>query len=169
MFMRIIWATVTLVFLIVRPLILAGLLVWSQGSSELRAQTASTSAIAGVITDASAGAVPGATITVTNTDNGQSRTVTTGPDGSYNIALLPPSSYKVTISSTGFKQEEVTATAAVTEVANVSRRLAVGSQTEAITVAATAEELQTTSSALGTVVSTRTVSALPLTTRNYTD
>jgi hypothetical protein len=135
----------------------------------LQAQTASTSAITGTITDASGAVVAGATITATNTDNGQSRIVSTGADGTYNFGLLPPGTYKVTISATGFKQEEVTTTVAVTEAANISRQLVLGSQADAITVEATASALQTGTSAMGTVVSTRIVGALPLTTRNYTD
>jgi len=153
----------------IRSLILAGVLVVFETTPVLQAQTASTSAITGTISDASSGVIAGATITATNTDNGQSRTVSTGADGAYNFGLLPPGTYKITISATGFKQEDVTVTVAVTEVANVSRRLALGSQADAITVEATAAELQTGTSALGTVVSTRIVSALPLTTRNYTD
>jgi len=153
----------------IRSLILVGIAALIGGGLGLQAQTASTSAISGTITDASSAVIAGATVTATNTDNGQSRTVSTGTDGTYNFGLLLPGTYKVMISATGFKQEEVTVTVAVTEVANISRRLALGSQAEAITVEATAADLQTGTSALGTVVSTRIVSALPLTTRNYTD
>ena len=150
-----------------RAFIFAGLAVcfW-QG---LQAQTASTGGISGTITDATGGVVPGAAVTATNGDNGQSRKVTTGADGAYNLGLLPPGPYKVAISATGFKQEEVNVNVAVTEVATVSRKLALGSQTETVTVSESAVELQTGTSALGTVVSNRTVAALPLTTRNYTD
>jgi hypothetical protein len=152
----------------IRSLIFVGVAVFAS-ALVLQAQTASTSAITGTITDASSAVIAGAAITATNTDNGQSRTVSTGTDGTYNFGLLPPGTYRVTISATGFKQEEVTVTVAVTDVATVSRRLALGSQADTITVAATADELQTGTSSLGTVVSTRIVSALPLTTRNYTD
>jgi Carboxypeptidase regulatory-like domain len=153
----------------IRPLILAGIVVWIGFTLALQAQTASTSAITGTITDASGGVVAGATITATNTDNGQSRTVSTGADGTYNFGLLPPGTYKVIISATGFRQEEVTVTVAVTEAANLSRQLALGSQADTITVEAAAVELQTGTSAMGTVVDTSTVVALPLTTRNYID
>jgi hypothetical protein len=138
-------------------------------SAPLAAQTASTSAITGVITDASGGLVPSATVIAVNLENGLTRTVLTGPEGSYNLGLLPPGSYRVTIAAAGFRSEEVRVSVSVTETMNVSPRLSVGSQADSITISASAEGLQTESSALGTVVSTRTVAALPLTTRNYTD
>ena len=42
--------------------------------------------IAGTVTDSQQSAVPGATITVTNTANGASRTVVSTADGSYRLA-----------------------------------------------------------------------------------
>src|SRR5712691_4712481 len=80
------------------------------GSFYVQAQTASTSAITGTITDLTNGAVPNATVTATNTDNGQSRSVTTAVDGTYNFGLLPPGTYRVTITASGFKTEEVRVT-----------------------------------------------------------
>ncbi|PWU05740.1 MAG: hypothetical protein C5B51_13870 [Terriglobia bacterium] len=154
---------------LMRSLLLVCFVVLFEGALALRAQTASTGAITGTITDSSSAVVPGATVAAINTETGQSRSLTTGADGTYTFGLLPPGTYKVTISATGFRQEEVTVTVAVTEAANVSRRLALGSQADTITIAAMADELQTGTSSLGTVVSTRTVAALPLTTRNYTD
>src|SRR6516162_692689 len=96
----------------IRSLIFVGVAVFAS-ALVLQAQTASTSAITGTITDASSAVIAGAAITATNTDNGQSRTVSTGTDGTYNFGLLPPGTYRVTISATGFKQEEVTVTVAV--------------------------------------------------------
>ena len=107
--------------------LMMGIIIYTLAICPLAAQTASTSAITGVITDTSGSVVPAATITATNADNGQSRTVMTGADGTFNFGLLPPGTYKVTMSASGFKQEEVTVTVAVTEVADVSRCAASGS------------------------------------------
>src|ERR1700693_4926698 len=46
------------------------------------AQTAGTGALTGTVTDSSNSAIPGATVTATNTGNGQSRVTTTGESGS---------------------------------------------------------------------------------------
>src|SRR5580693_8058502 len=73
----------------------------------LMAQSAGTAALAGTVTDPSGAAIPNVTVTVTNNDNGQSRTSTTGSDGSYKFALLSPGNYKVKFVAPGFKTAEV--------------------------------------------------------------
>ena len=67
------------------------------------AQTASSGALNGTVSDASGGVVPGATITVTNESSGAVRTVVSGSEGTYLVPLLPPGSYSVEVSRTGFK------------------------------------------------------------------
>ena len=135
----------------------------------LMAQSAGTSGLTGTITDPSGAAIPNVTVTITSNDTGQTRTSTTGSDGTYKFSLLPPGSYKVRFAAMGFKTSEVTAvTLNVTEVPALDRILEVGQQSEQVTVEASAETLQTQSSTLGTTVGTKTVTALPLSNRNYT-
>jgi hypothetical protein len=135
----------------------------------LIAQSAGTSGLAGTITDPSGAAIPNVAVALTNNDTGQSRTATTGSDGAYKFTLLPPGSYKVHFTAVGFKTSEVTAvTLNVTEVPTLDRTLEVGQQSDQVTVEASAEILQTQSSTLGTTVGTKTVTALPLSNRNYT-
>ena len=61
------------------------------------------------------------------------------------------------------------ATVSVTETAVLDRALEVGSQAQTVTVEGEVEAIQTTSSALGTVANARTVTEIPLNTRNYTN
>src|SRR5581483_58692 len=58
---------------------------------------------------------------------------------------------------------------AVTETAVLDRNLEVGAQAQTVTVEGEVENIQTASSALGTVVNTRSMETLPLSTRNYTN
>jgi hypothetical protein len=135
----------------------------------LMAQSAGTSALAGTVTDPSGAAIPNATVTITNNATGQSRTTTTGADGTYRFTLLPPGNYKVAFSANGFKTSEVaSATLNVTETEGLDRTLEVGAATEQVTVEAAAEALQTQSSTLGTTVTSQQVTGLPLSNRNYT-
>jgi len=135
----------------------------------LLAQSAGTAGLTGIITDPSGAAIPNVTVTITSNDTGQSRTATTGTDGVYKFTLLPPGNYRARFSATGFKTAEIgSVTLNVTETPELSRTLEVGAQSEQVTVEASAEALQTQSSTLGTTVGTKTVSELPLASRNYT-
>ena len=136
----------------------------------LHAQTASTGALTGTVTDSSGAVVPNVAVTVTSADTGQARTANTGPDGSYKVNLLPPGTYRVKFEAAGFKPVEIPAAKInVTETAVLDRALDVGAQSQTITVEGSVETVQTASSALGTVESARTVTELPLNTRNYTN
>jgi len=139
------------------------------GGPLLLGQSAGTSGLAGTITDPSGAAIPNVTVTLTNNGTQQTRTTTTGTDGSYKFALLPPGNYKVTFTAMGFKTSEVASVQLnVTETPALDRSLEVGAQSEQITVEAAAETLQTQSSTLGTVVNQQSVQGLPLASRNYT-
>ncbi|PYU19794.1 MAG: hypothetical protein DMG32_23705, partial [Acidobacteria bacterium] len=136
----------------------------------LRAQTAGTGALTGTVKDPSGAVIPNATVTATSRDTGQARTTTTATDGTYKFNLLPPGNYRVRIEAGGFKPVEVpSATVNVTETEVLDRNLEVGAQTQAVTVEGEVVAIQTTSSALGTVADARTVTELPLNTRNYTN
>src|SRR5688500_5622881 len=64
------------------------------------AQTAGT--LSGTITDASAAALPGVTVTARNTGTGLVRTVVTGGQGRYTIPALPPGTYEIRMELSGF-------------------------------------------------------------------
>lgn len=97
----------------------------------LMAQTASTGAIRGTVTDSSGAVVPNVTVTATNAGTGQSRTATTGSDGSYSLPLLPLGIYTVKFEASGFNTESVPSiTTNVSETTVLNRALAVGSQTQ---------------------------------------
>ncbi len=133
------------------------------------AQSAGTGALTGTISDPSGAVVPNVTVTLTSTDTNQVRTATTGADGGYKFALLPPGTYRIRFSAAGFKTAEVSAvTVNVTETPVLDRALEVGAQSEQVTVEAQTEALQTATSTLGNTVGSRTVTALPLSSRNYT-
>ncbi|HLK48506.1 MAG TPA: carboxypeptidase regulatory-like domain-containing protein [Bryobacteraceae bacterium] len=135
----------------------------------LLAQSAGTGALTGTVTDPSGAVITNVVVTATSTETGQSRTVSTGSDGSYRFSLLPPDTYRVRFMATGFKTAEVPSVKVnVTETPTLNYALEVGTQAEQVEVQADAAIIQTTTSTLGTVVGTRTVVGLPLSNRNYT-
>ncbi len=135
----------------------------------LMAQSAGTGALTGTVTDPSGAAIPNVTVALTNTETNLARTTVTGTDGSYRFTLLPPGTYRVRMTATGFRTSEVpSVTVNVTETPVLDRVLDVGAQSEQVLVQAEAAVLQTQNSTLGTVVGGQSVTSLPLTNRNYT-
>ena len=134
------------------------------------AQSSGTGALSGTVTDPTGAVVPNASVTATSADTGQARTTTTAADGTYRFNLLPPGEYKVKFEASGFKNVEVPGVrVTVTETAVLDYHLEVGAQTQEVTVQANVEAVQTATSTLGTVVTSQTVTDLPLNTRNYTN
>jgi len=99
---------------------------------------------------------------------GEIRTVSSGRDGSYLVALLLPGLYEVELVQSGFKTAHLARVRIfVADTTSVDVRLEIGMVSERITVEAPAEQLQTQSSALGRATEGEQVRALPLVTRNY--
>ena len=67
-----------------------------------------TSGIEGQVTDALGTAIPGASVTVTDTRTGQTRDLTTGADGAFRTAsLVPGGPYTITVTAPGFEGQSV--------------------------------------------------------------
>ncbi|HXQ26419.1 MAG TPA: carboxypeptidase regulatory-like domain-containing protein, partial [Candidatus Acidoferrales bacterium] len=133
------------------------------------AQSATTGALTGTVTDPSGAVIAGANVAATNVGTGQSRGTVTDAGGLYKISLLPPGNYSVKFSASGFKTVDVPSiTVDVTETLTLNRALEVGTQTQEITVASTAVTVQTENATVGGLVAGKTVTDLPLSTRNYT-
>lgn len=137
--------------------------------SPVWAQTAATGQVVGTVTDPSKAAIALASVTVSNESTGLARSAKTNADGDYVVPLLPPGSYSVAVAAPGFKTQ--TSTHVVVEVATtatVNIRLQLGEASQQVTVEAVADILQTDSATNGGVVDAKTVPALPLSSRNYT-
>ncbi len=73
-------------------------LAFSQGET--------TSAIVGQVSDASGAAVPGAAVTIHNTETGLQRTAATDDSGRFNFAQLKPGTYSVRVEAQGFDPQQ---------------------------------------------------------------
>ena len=133
------------------------------------AQTPSTGALLGRVTDSSGAVVPDATVTVSSLATGTTRSVKTDSTGVYKIALLSPGEYAVEVQATNFKTYKTPSVMInVTESEELNMALTVGSTSQTVTVQAETVLAQTESTTLGRVVNEQTVDNLPLVTRNYT-
>ena len=132
-------------------------------------QTSSTGALAGTVTDSKGGLVANTTIAVINEATHETKTVVSQANGNFLAPLLPPGSYRIEASQTGFKKLIRTGlTVIVTETSQVNLQLEIGLATESVQVTAEADILNTQDSALGHVTDGEMVRDLPLVNRNYT-
>ncbi len=124
--------------------------------------------ILGTVNDQSGASVPGATVVVTDTQRGTSRTLTTDDSGGYVAPELLPGTYKVHVEAKGFKTTE--RPNIVIEVATdvrVDFALQPGQVTQTVVVEEDVPLVNTTSSTLGGTLSNQEINDLPLNGRNY--
>lgn len=63
-----------------------------------------TASISGVVTDQNRAVVVGATVRLSNTATGFTRTTTTNDQGRYGFAAIPPATYRIEVEASGFKK-----------------------------------------------------------------
>ena len=73
------------------------------GSSAL-AQSATTGAIGGTITDSGGALLPATSVTVKSADTGLARTVKSNSSGEYSVQELEPGTYSATFVADGFEE-----------------------------------------------------------------
>jgi hypothetical protein len=132
------------------------------------AQTA-TAELVGTVADSTGATVPQARVTITNSATGTVvRDTQTSSDGSYTAPLLPPGAYTITVEKPGFSKLVQSGLSLETnQRAEVNLTLQVGQVTETVQVQASAPLIESQSSSLGAVVTSKFVNELPLNGRNF--
>src|SRR6185503_8823806 len=124
-------------------------------------------AVRGTIYDPNGDVVAGATVTITNTGTGESRTATTGDQGEYAVSSLPPSLYKIKVEKTGFNLYENDVDLQVNQVVRADAYLTIGMVNIVSLDAQFDADLKKDSASLGAVINNRQVTGLPLDGRNF--
>lgn len=123
--------------------------------------------VAGTVTDPSGSVVPAAKVTAREIGTGFERSAKTGPDGYYVINSLRPSNYTVTVEAPGFRTLEQTGITLLADQAlTLNMRLTVGVTTQNVTVTAPAQQVDTYTPTLKSVVDEARMVELPLDGRN---
>ncbi len=128
-----------------------------------------TGAIEGVVTDGSAAVIGGAELVITHIDTGAAREARSGADGFFRVPVLAAGRYRVAARAPRFAttvQEPIDVT--VSQTARVNIRLVLSAVEDSVTVVGGAQVVDTTTNALGRVVSGRELVDLPLNGRNFT-
>jgi carboxypeptidase family protein/TonB-dependent receptor-like protein len=123
-------------------------------------------AVRGTIYDPNGGALPGATVTITNTTTGESRTATTGEQGEYAMSALPPGLYEILIEKPPFEKYANKVDLHVNEVVRADVTLMVGS-VGTFLIETFEGNLKQDTASLSTVVDNRQITGLPLDGRNF--
>ena len=123
----------------------------------------------GTITDTTGAVVPGTSVTLSNVGTGVEVTTGANASGFFVFVNVQPGNYTLVAEQTGFKTVLLpTFNVGVNQTVTQNLALEVGNVTETIEVMAQAEQLQQSTSELGTVIGVKEIEDLPLNGRNFT-
>ncbi len=127
-----------------------------------RAQTATTGAIQGQVTDPRGAAVPGAVVVLTNEATNGAQPTVTNQVGRFAFPSLQPGTYTLDVKKTGFKEAVVKDQAVqLGKPLSLNVALEVGAATQTVEVTVSGAELQTLNATVGTTISSQAIQQLP--------
>ncbi len=128
-----------------------------------------TGSVVGTVMDNTGAVIPGVAVSATNQETGAESSTTSDQAGNYQLTLLRAGTYQIIATTAGFQRlQRDNVTVANTEVLRVDLALEVGVVTETVTVVAETPLLQSEQATLGHVVDERSITSIPLATRNFT-
>jgi hypothetical protein len=134
------------------------------------AQSATTGAIGGTVSDTSGALLPAASVTVKSVDTGVTRTVKSNASGEYIVPQLEPGNYTATFTSDGFETFQTNGiVVTVGSLSTVSPQLKPGSVTNSVTVIDETPLLHSQSSDISTTLDQAAIDNLPLNGRRWSD
>ena len=137
-------------------------------SQPIHAQIATTTAtLSGTVADPTGAIIPNAVVTLASKETGTTRSFVSDGAGRYVFAQLLPSTYSLNVTAKGFQtyhQTGIVLNAAQSASQNVT--LAIGAETESVTVTADAAQLNTDNSNVAADIPGKQIVELPLNTRN---
>ncbi|MGB6822151.1 MAG: carboxypeptidase-like regulatory domain-containing protein, partial [Candidatus Acidiferrales bacterium] len=137
-----------------------------QFSSTARAQ--SDASIWGSVNDTSGAAIPGAAVTIKNTETSRTRTVSTDETGRFDVPSLPVGHYEITASKSGFRANKTSGvTLVVAQRQEITLTLQVGDVEQTVQVNGHPDTVAVTTEDVSGLVGERQVKDLPLNGRSY--
>ena len=125
--------------------------------------------ITGTVTDTTGALIPGAQVTLVNTDQGITMQTRTSATGGYTFSPVRIGHYTIKVTGKGFETTTQTnLTVQVAQVLQVNVTMKAGAATETVEVTSAPPLLQTEEASVGQVIDQQEVNALPLNGRNFT-
>ena len=134
------------------------------------ARASITGSISGVVTDSSGAVISGAKVVASNVETGVRTTVTSDSSGFYKFASLAVGTYDLEVTQTGFRTYKKTGLVIDANSAlRADATLPVGAINEKVEVSTDAVHVETESTQMGEVITGKTITAVPLNGRSFTD
>ena len=131
-------------------------------SSVAFAQSTSAS-LTGTVDDPSKALIAGASVTAINTQTDATASTSTNKDGQYVLSGLVPGTYRLEVDKQGFKGIiEAGVTLHVQDIVQINFHLAIGSQSESVTVDASSLQINTSDASVSTVIDRNFVESVPM-------
>lgn len=132
----------------------------------LRGQSATSGALEGVVKDPTGVGIPGVTVRLVNPATDQAQTTTTSATGGYRFSMLPPAAYTALFSARGFKRSRLErVVVSVSEIPVLEATLEPGDSAQTVACKC---RLAGSGPSTGTLVDQKTITSVPLNTRNFT-
>ena len=125
--------------------------------------------IQGRVQDSTGAGIPQAAVSAVNAATGLTRSVVAGSLGDYQIPLLPPGDYTVTVEKQGFQKSAKKVHVDVGASANLDFSLSPGQVTTEVEVQDVGEAAEVTRSMVSSVIDTEQIQSLPTNGREFID
>ena len=142
------------------------LLVLLPGSLSLRAQS-NTTALSGVVTDATGAVISGVEVTLANAATGTTQMTQSKSKGEFSFEQLAPGTYEVKVVSPGFSEQDQKIELLVATPVKLAFKLVAGSS-EVVNVETNLAAVNTTDATLGKAFNSAQVQNLPYLANNVT-
>ena len=142
-------------------------LVMIMGITTVARAQSDTGRVVGTVADSTGAYIPGATVTLKNTDTGVTETRTTGSAGEFTFPAEPRGQYSLTAAASGFANEVQRFQLDVQQVQTVEFKLQTGAQSTTVDVTGAAPVIDLATSSTGETIQGRQVTDLPLGQRNF--
>lgn len=136
-------------------------------SASMQAQSTNAT-LSGIVHDPTGAVIPNATVVATEISTGRQHRVTSSDTGNYSLTDLPIGDYRIAVTVTGFKTEDIPiVTLHTAQAASLNFALQMGEATEQIIVTADVPLLNTSSSSVGQTVENKSIESQPLNGRAF--
>src|SRR5271157_1651212 len=129
-----------------------------------------TTSLRGTVTDPSGSTVSGAKVALSNSESKTERSATTAEQGEYQFLFVPPGTYSLTVTASGFRPYKLAGLQLLVNTpATINAQLKVGAAGEVVNVTSEAPALNLVDASIGNSFDETQVREIPLEGRNVPD